>query len=85
MPAQSKSQQRFMGIVRGIQKGSSKGSKVAKDVAKNKLTAVFVVNPSPINMFVQKAKENIPVAKPNNLPGHNVPSNAINPYLVASM
>ena len=34
MPASSKAQQRFFGIVRGIQKGSSKGSKAAKDVAK---------------------------------------------------
>ena len=34
MPAKSKAQQRFFGVVRGIQKGSGKGSKAAKDVAK---------------------------------------------------
>jgi hypothetical protein len=35
MPAKSKAQQRFFGVVRGIQKGSSKGSKEAKKVAKD--------------------------------------------------
>ena len=34
MPAKSKSQQKFMAIVRNIQKGSSKGNKDAKDAAK---------------------------------------------------
>ena len=35
MPAKSKSQQRFFGVVKGIQKGSGKGSGKAKTAAKD--------------------------------------------------
>ena len=56
-----------------------------KTVANTKLTNVLVFNPSPIKIFAQIANVNIPAAKPNNLPGHITPSNAINPNLVASI
>ena len=56
-----------------------------KIVANTKLTNVLVFNPSPIKIFAHRAKVNIPAAKPNNLPGHINPSNAIKPYLVASI
>ena len=56
-----------------------------KAVAKIRLTIVFGVNPSPKNTFAQTANVNIPIAKPNNLPGHIKPSNAIKPNLVASI
>ena len=54
-------------------------------MAKIKLIIVLLVNPSPINIFAHTANVNIPAAKPNNLPGHIKPSNAINPSLVASI
>ena len=52
-------------------------------MAKIKLTIVLLVNPSPIKILAQTANVNIPAAKPNNLPGHIKPSNAIKPNLVA--
>ena len=54
-------------------------------VANIKLIIVFIVNPSPKNTLVHTANVNIPVPKPNNLPGQSTPSNAIKPNLVASM
>ena len=56
-----------------------------KAVARTKLVIVFGVNPSPKNTFAQTANVNIPIAKPNNLPGHITPSNAIKLNLVASI
>ena len=56
-----------------------------KSVASTKLVIVFGVNPSPKNMLAQTANVNIPVAKPNNLPGQIIPSNAIKLNLVASI
>ena len=37
------------------------------------------------NILANTAKDNIPIPNPNNRPGHNIPSNAINPNLVASI
>ena len=54
-------------------------------VAKIKLTIVLGVNPSPKNTLAHTANVNIPIAKPNNLPGQIRPSKAIKPNLVASM
>ena len=56
-----------------------------KAVAKTKLTTVLVFNPSPIKIFAHNANVNIPAAKPSNLPGHIKLSNAMKPYLVASI
>ena len=56
-----------------------------KIVAKIKLTIVLLVNPSPIKILAHIANVNIPIAKPNNLPGQIKPSNAIKPNLVASI
>ena len=56
-----------------------------KAVAKTKLVIVFVFNPSPKNTLAHTAKVNIPIATPNNLPGHIIPSNAIKLSLVASI
>ena len=56
-----------------------------KIVARNKLVIVFVVNPSPKNTLAHIANVNIPIAKPNNLPGQRIPSNAMKLNLVASM
>ena len=50
-----------------------------------KLITVFNVNPSPINKLAHIAKVNIPAANPINLAGQINSSNAIKPYLVASI
>ena len=56
-----------------------------KTVAKTKLVMVFVVNPSPKNTLAHMANVRHPQAKPNNLPGQSIPSNAIKLNLVASI
>ena len=47
-----------------------------KAVANTKLTIVLVLIPSDIKIQVKIANVSIPIEKPNNLPGHNIPSNA---------
>ena len=51
--------------------------------AKIKETPVFAVIPSPKNKYVSIANETIPVAKPINLLGHNIPSKYSTTNLVA--
>ena len=56
-----------------------------KTVARAKLVIVFGVNPSPKNILAHIANVNIPIPNPINLPGHIMPSNAINPHFVAKI
>ena len=56
-----------------------------KATAKINLTITLVEIPSPIKWLVNIANDIIPIAKPINLPGHNVPSKAIKANLVAQI
>ena len=56
-----------------------------KVIAKIKLTIILGEMPSPIKWLVNIVNDIIPIAKPINLPGHNVPSKAAKANLVAQM
>ena len=53
MPAKSKSQQRFFGVVKGIQKGSSKGSGKAKKAARD-------MDPTDVDDFARTKHKGLP-------------------------
>jgi len=74
MPAKSKAQQRFFGLVRGIQEG-----KVAKSVSSMAAKAARTMKVKSVRHFAKTKLSGLPERKTNN-PGTKIASNSTKKY-----